>query len=394
MNTYDSLFLFGLFILAVGLGFLLGSRASRPLNRTSEPEFIPSMQELLADTDKQSLNQLLDVERFSQDDIELLFDLGKNLRQRGDIGQATDLHQSLFARTDLSKTILQRVKLELAQDFAHAGLLDRAESLFLELLQQGVPTMLRGNDGRSLQVDTSHRLVELYEDEKDWSRIVQIFEAKRLRCDASLNVRIAHAYCELAEQHINNSNFLQAITQCRLASKVDGHCSRAHIIQGDLAFDAKEFHEAIRCYLRAMERDKHAILHLLERLIHAFNEVQDQVGQMQHLQAYWRQQNYVPILHALTDVVVQQQGSSSALDFLVDQLKAAPSNRGFHLLVEFAVKHDLKLDQQQLSPISEILDEVVSSSPSYTCSHCGLKTQQTYWRCHSCKQWGTIKSIN
>ncbi len=394
MNTHDSFLLFLLFILAVGLGFLLGRRASLRSQDNNEPEFIPSMQELLDNTDKQSLNQLLDVERFTQDDIDLLFDLGNNLRQRGDIGQATDLHQSLFARTDLSKLTLQRVKLELAQDFAHAGLLDRAESLFLEILQSSSPIMLRNTDRRSLYVDTSHRLVELYEDEKDWLGIVNTYETKRLRCDSRLNIRIAHAYCELATQYIQDRNFLQAVNYCRTAMKVDGRCSRAQIIQGDLAYDVNEYHEAIRCYLRAIEIEQHAIVHLLERLIAAFQAVGDENSQLQYLQQYWRQQNYVAVLSALAELVSSQQDSSSALDFLVSQLKESPSNKGFHVLVEFAVKHNLKLDQNQLSPISDILSDVVTNTPNYSCSHCGLKTQKTYWRCPSCKQWGSVRAIN
>jgi len=264
----DSALIYVLLLLGIAIGWTLGYRFARQGKKKTPDDWIPSVEVLLAQAGDVSLERMLNVSTLDDDSIDLFLKLGRTLREKGEVDRAIHLHQSLFARTDLSKFTLQTLELELAIDFSHAGLLDRAERLFTELLD---------TKGRTRERASTH-LVELYEEEGEWQEILQLYQQKKIQMTPQLSRRVSHAVCELAVASVEGGNYLETQKLARLALKIDNACARSFVVLGDMAFGQKEYREAIRCYLRAVEIDSQALISLLDNLVEAFKQVGDANG--------------------------------------------------------------------------------------------------------------------
>jgi lipopolysaccharide biosynthesis regulator YciM len=378
----DSALVYLLLLAGVAIGWGFGYRFARQ-SKPPEPDWIPNVELLLAEANDVALERFLNVPQLDDDALDLLLKLGRSLREKGEADRAIHLHQSLFARTDLPKHSMQALELELAVDYAHAGLLDRAERLFLELLD---------SKGR-VQEKAAFALVELYEEEGDWQQILDLHQRKKLPSDDTIARRVAHAACEMAEQARQQDDFLELHKLCKRALKVDPHCARAWVVQGDLAHVQGELREAVRCYLRAVDVDGQAIIHTLEPMVDCFRQLQDLDGLERYLGQHWRDTHYVPALIAQLECEAEQGDASSAISQLLQELTTQPSNQGFFALVELVMRHRQQLDKSQLLVVYGILRRIVESEPRFVCNHCGFKATEPHWRCPSCKSWSTLGSF-
>jgi lipopolysaccharide biosynthesis regulator YciM len=379
----DSALIYVLLLLGIAIGWTLGYRFARQAKKSTPDDWMPSVEDLLAQAGDVSLERLLNVSSLDDDSIDLFLKLGKTLREKGEVDRAIHLHQSLFARTDLSKTTLQTLELELAIDFSYAGLLDRAERLFSELLDA---------KGRVREKASSH-LVELYEEEGEWQEIYDLYLNKKIHISPLLARRVSHAVCELAESAVVAGDFLEAQKLSRAALKIDSACARAFVVSGNMAFSQKEYHEAVRCYLRAVEIDSQALISILDPLVDSFKHVGDAGGLLNHLSRHWKETHYVPALVAKIDCLAEGQGPEVAIGSLLQELQNQPSNSGFFSLVEMVVRHKQQLDKSQLLILYDILRRIVENEPKFICKNCGFKAKEPHWRCPSCKNWATVASF-
>src|SRR5690606_16762975 len=102
----------------------------------------------------------------NSDTLETHLALGNLLRRQGEVDRAIRIHQNLLARPGLSSIQQHHAQLELARDYVKAGLFDRAERLFLELVDRSAElrnTCLEG-------------LIEIYRDEKEWGKAIATVE--------------------------------------------------------------------------------------------------------------------------------------------------------------------------------------------------------------------------
>lgn len=380
----DSALIYVLLLLGVAIGWTLGYRFAKQGKKQTPDNWLPSVEALLAQAGDVSLERLLNLSQLDDDSVDLFLKLGKTLRDKGEVDRAIHLHQSLFARTDLSKHILQTLELELAIDFSHAGLLDRAERLYLELLDA---------KGR-IKEHASRHLVELYEDEGEWQEIYNLHVEKKLHLTLHLSKRVSHAVCELAEGAVSSSDYLQAQKLCRQALKIDPGCARSFVVSGNMAYGHQEYHEAIRCYLKAVEIDPQALISLLDKMIRAFKELDDPEGLLNHLGKHWHESHYVPALVAKVQCMAERDGGGAGISALLAELKNQPSNSGFFALIEMVVQHKQQLDKSQLFTLYDILRRIVDNEPKFICKNCGFKAEESHWRCPSCKDWATIDSFH
>ena len=378
----DNLLVYVLLLSGIAIGWLLGYRFAKGGKKASKPDWIPSVEFLLAEANDASLERLLNVPQLDDDAVDLFLKLGRTLRVKGEADRAVHLHQSLFARTGLPKNTQMILELELAIDYSYAGLLDRAERLFLELLN---------TRGRIFE-QSSRYLVELYEEEGEWGKILDLYRSKKLASGAALERRIAQAVCELAVQATASGDYYETQKLCRQALKIDNRCARAYIVQGDLAYSQNEAREAIRCYLKAVEVDTQAIVVVLEKMTGSFHDLGDVNGLISHLDRHWQSSHYVPALTARTECIAEQQGPEKGVTSLLQELAEAPSNQGFFALVELVVKYRLQLDKSQLLVLYDILRRIVEHEPKFICGACGFKAKEFHWRCPSCKDWSTLQS--
>lgn len=376
-----SIDLFVLLFIAVAIGWLAGFYVGRKKKISKEPDFIPSIDYLLAQNNDATLKKLLAVPNLNSDTIELYINLGRSLRHKGEVERAIHLHQSLFARTSLPKSTLLKLELELAVDFLRAGLFDRAERLLLELVKVK----------SDIQSRACLYLLELYEEEGSWQEIINVYEKKQLLDNDEIRQRVGHAICEIAKKHLDKNNYLDAHKALRKALKIYDGCSRAFVLQGNLAKRQNEHHEAIRCYLKAVAINKNAIIHLLPSLVESFSILQDEQGLLQHLNEHWHRSHYVEVLEKKTEIEAKLYGPYQALENLIRILKEQPTDRAFFILIDLIYKHKLSMDMQGALELHGLVKKIAEQSPLYICNDCGFKAKEPHWQCPSCKKWSSIE---
>ena len=222
------------------------------------------------------------------DTVETHLALGNLFRRRGETERAILIHQNLIARQTLSRVQRTQALLELGQDYMRAGLLDRAESLFQELLELDdhvVPAL--------------RQLVDIYQQEKDWDKAI----ATTHRLAAATGQRVHHVLaqycCELAEQARADGDTARATRMIEQALKEDVSCVRASLLQGELAMEAGNYTAAIGAYKRVEQQDADYLSEVLEPLTVCCNAIDQREALIDYLQQAYARHGGVTLMLVL-----------------------------------------------------------------------------------------------
>ena len=385
MPLDPNLMIYLLLVVAIGCGWLLGRfQGRRSANQKISRETLPSIDFLLAENNDGALDRLLDVAEISDEAVELYLNLGRIFREKGQTEKSIQLHQNLFARTDLSEKSQLDVELELATDFLKAGLLDRAERLLIDLIQE---------EGHTRK-QSSRLLVQLYEEEREWLSILDLYKQSKLPDLPDISSRVAQAACEYADEIFKKGNYLESHQYLKLALKVNPLCARANVIFAEVAATQGEPREAIRCYLKALKQDSNAMLAVLPKMAECFLKLEDYQGLDKQLANHWQHNHAIEVLVKRVKLLAEQGKQQQAIEILLTELFQYPSNQGFFALVEMVVNQKAVLNSSQLMSVYDILRRIVETESKYVCRSCGFKAKEHHWRCPSCKNWASVAAAS
>ena len=204
-------------------------------------EYLQSMNYLLSEQHDKAIDTFMSMVSVNKDTAETHIILGNLFRNRGEVDRAIRIHQNLIARPELKPEIRQQCSIELARDYLKSGFLDRAEQIFKKL---------------SFEIDNPVvvclHLKEIYEQEKEWKKAIDISERIQSISNEDLSDTISHYYCELAENEIILSaeeNLNEAKKYINKALNYNKKSVRALILLGDVSFQNKNFNEALKRYI-------------------------------------------------------------------------------------------------------------------------------------------------
>lgn len=318
----------------------------------------------------------------NSDTVETHLALGNLFRRRGEVDRAIRVHQNLIARPQLEKQQRVQALSELAQDYLRAGVLDRAERLFLELISMG-------EDKQVSYVN----LLNIYQQQKDWNQAIII--AKKLEANlVTMPTAIAYYYCELAEQARIGNAITKANEYLKEAVNKDKNCVRASMIAGRIALDAKDYKSAIRYYKRVREQDPDFISEVVVPLAEAYNQLNLEADFIQYIQDCLVEYPRISLVLALAEYVKKWHGDVAAIDFIIDKIHACLSLRGVERLVALYLNTTDANTRNKLLLLHEFITKLLVNKPIYRCVHCGFAGKQLYWMCPSCKRWGCVKPIH
>src|SRR5216110_973483 len=161
---FELWWLFG-FALFFGLGWLAARVDIKQLlseSRQLPRSYFRGLNFLLNEQPDKAIEAFIEVVKVDPETVELHFALGSLFRRRGETERAIRMHQNLLERADLAEDQKVIALAELGQDYLKAGILDRAEEVFKKLEKSP-----QANAARS-------HLVEIYEQEKDWNRAIDM----------------------------------------------------------------------------------------------------------------------------------------------------------------------------------------------------------------------------
>lgn len=371
---------------AAAIGWLAGRRGGEikggaRVSRLSNTYF-RGLNYLLNEQQDKAIEIFLQIAEVDKDTVETQFALGHLFRRRGEVDRAIRLHQSLVARNGLSEEQKTRAVLALGEDYMRAGLLDRAETLFTDLVQMGVhaPQALR-------------QLIAIYQAERDWHKAIEHALRYEQTSGEPMGKVIAHFHCELAEKARLENRNEQARQRIAEAYSADSHCVRAGVIEGRLELSEGNDAAAIRAFERVARHDIDYLPEIMVPLLACYErrgELARARGFLQEMIEHYP--GISPVL-ALAQMIQRDEDVGAAQQFLARQLQQRPSVRGEAAFIDLSLENPANDADESLRTLKQITDQLVVRTNSYRCQRCGFGARAHHWQCPSCKQWGTIKPL-
>ena len=368
-------------------GWYAGWRAARNsggrrVNRL-KTSYFRGLNYLLNEQPDKAIEVFLQIAEVDSDTVETHFALGHLFRRRGEVDRAIRIHQNLVERSSLSDEQRVQAVLELGEDYMRAGLLDRAETLFADLVRLGeqAPQALR-------------HLIAIYQAERDWDKAIEHAERLEAATGEPTGRLVAQFHCELAERHRRRGELAQARGRLAQAGVAEVNCVRAGLIEGQIELSEGRDAAAVRAFERVARHDPDLLPELLKPLLAAY----ERLGERARARAFLaemseRYAGTAPVL-ALARMIREDEGDCAAVDYLADALLQRPSVKGQAALVEFASMRPGGDSAAILRVLGQTTERLASSVLTYRCSRCGFGARQHHWQCPSCKSWSTVRPIH
>jgi lipopolysaccharide biosynthesis regulator YciM len=364
---------------------LSAGNRGRSRNREGQSAFsehcLQGLNYLLSEQSDKAINLLVDLVDVDEDTVETHLVLGSLFRRRGEVDRAIRIHQNIIARPSLSPEQKANALQQLGIDYLKAGLLDRAENIFLKLSDTG-----------KNQEEAYRYLTSVYEQEKEWNKAVDAAVRHQKSGGASQHVRIAHYHCELVEEYVKTSKVEAAVAEAEQALLVDPDCIRAHIQAGDIQLSKGNFTAAVKRYRKALAIDRHFSPVVLNRLYKTFARA----GTLHDFPAFVREN-------------ADCASDAAARYFLVRAYKDLGDEERLHALLYQEMKRDevspyivlayLEMMKEKTSgeirtsfqSLEHTLDSRLGTYMACHCTHCGFESNLIFWQCPGCQHWGTVR---
>jgi lipopolysaccharide assembly protein B len=371
-------------LLALPLFFALGWMAARVDIRqiVTESRLLPAsyfkgLNFLLNEQPDKAIEAFIEVAKVNPQTIELHFALGSLFRRRGEVERAIRMHQNLAEREDLAQEQKLQALLELAQDYLKAGLLDRAEELFLKL------------------DDTPHAeaalrfLLEIYEQEKEWRKAIVIAEKLEVLNGNSFQKEIANFYCEMAARELMQSRPAEARPFLTEALQHHRLCVRANMLLGDLERDLGNRPAAIAAWQRIESQNPAYLSLVAERLLNAYRDNGHAEEGLNLLRGFLDKYASQDLLDMVYQATLTSSGAQAAYRLVRDEVRRTPTLLGLDKLLE-AQLLDVPVERRNdLELVKQLIHQHTRSLAMYKCEHCGFRARQFYWHCPACGEWET-----
>src|SRR3989344_3578847 len=134
MSTLWALLIFAALISAWYLGYHTRQKRLEAQKLNLPRDYLVGLNFLLNEETDKAVDVFIKMLEVDSDTVETHLAIGKLFRRRGEVDRAIRIHQNLIARPHLDKEYREQSLFELGQDYMSAGMLDRAERIFLDLI--------------------------------------------------------------------------------------------------------------------------------------------------------------------------------------------------------------------------------------------------------------------
>src|SRR6266852_296938 len=359
---FELWWLFG-FALFFGLGWLAARIDIKQLlweSRQLPRSYFKGLNFLLNEQPDKAIEAFIEVVKVDPETVELHFALGSLFRRRGETERAIRMHRNLLERPDLGAEQRLHAMVELGQDYLKAGLLDRAEEMFLKL---------KGSPHRAEALKFALEL------EKESGQSAQ--------------KEIANYYCELALSEVTHSRPEGARHHLEAALAAHRKCVRANIILGDIAAASGDHDGAIRAWKRIEQQNPAYLALVAQRLLESHRALGRTEEGLTLLRGYLANFPSLDLLDVAFQSTLDSEGPETAYKLVKDELRRNQTLLGLDKLLEAQLlvapaerRHDLEL-------VRNLIHSHTQRLARYHCENCGFKARQFYWHCPACGGWET-----
>jgi lipopolysaccharide biosynthesis regulator YciM len=380
MPTESTFLLAGLFLLLAAAGWAMGRFGERDEEQPPPPlniDYLKGLNFLLNEQTDQALEHFLEMVRVDDKTIETHFALGSLFRRRGEVDRAIRIHQNIIARPDLAAEQRDQALHALAKDYLHAGLLDRAENLFVRLSQ-----------GSRYQVQALESLCRIYEQEKEWERAIDAAEKLEVLGGRSLALQVAHYYCELAEAASHHNDYSAARAYVKKAQTGRPRTMRGALTRAHIAQETHDSKTALRLYHRIIDENTYLIAEALPEIVAIYTREGELAELERALKSLLQKHPEMSSLIAYT-AIVNDIGGVPVIDVVVRQYMLDEPTLAEFVDLQRLSDQGREQEESVLTKIRKALSKLATASPRYQCQECGFSSQRLLWQCPSCRNWET-----
>ncbi|MCK7578953.1 MAG: lipopolysaccharide assembly protein LapB [Chromatiales bacterium] len=348
----------------------------------AHPDFLRGLNYLLEEQPDKAIDLFLRLTEVDSETAETHLALGSLFRRRGEVDRAIRLHQNLIERRHLGPELRGFALFELGQDYMSAGLLDRAEVLFQELVGLGLHSQ------RALQA-----LREIYQRERDWGRCLEVAAQLEALTGQRLTVEIAHYHCELAEEARRRQDAAGAREQLSQVRRVESDCVRATMLEGFMALEDGDVAGAAALFKRVAERGPTYAPEILPALIESMERLGEDV--IAYLETLAAGRAGPHLMLALGERVEQARGAEAALDLLADYLARWADLAVLERFLDLRARGpdpDGRAHRYARVALG-VARHLLQRQSVYQCEQCGFQARALHWQCPSCRSWGTVAAV-
>lgn len=317
--------------------------------------------------------------------IQLKLVLGKLYRSNGENDLAIKLHNQLLNSQYLfSLDEKDQVRLELAQDFQHAGLVDRAETLLLKLEH----SQLYAHRAQQL-------LLNIYQQDKNWQSAITTAH-KLATSDYSYHTEVAQFNCELAQEALIKSDHVAAHKFLDAALAINRKCVRANLLLGELYFNSDDYHQAVTTW-QLIEKQNYLYLPLvLDKLFAAYVSLKQIKECLILIRGYATLYPKLNMCDFLYEKLVSYENPNLAFAYLRTTLKANPTAKIAAMMMDHYI--DCTNLSEELRVVGETIKALLlrynEKLSNYHCGRCNFKSKTFFWQCPACYEWESINPNN
>ncbi len=379
--------LFLLLPVAAAYGWYMGRRSAQQSKQDDASrlsrDYVTGVNFLLSNQQDKAVDLFLDMVKEDTGTVEAHLTLGNLFRSRGEVDRAIRIHQSLMESASLTYDQRLLAVQQLGRDYMAAGLYDRAEGMFKQLV-----------DETDFRLGALQQLLQIYQSTSDWQSAIEVAERLVKLGKEKHRGEIANFWCELALQQMAGNDLDKAMALLKKGAAADKNSARVSIMMGRVWMEKGDYAKAVESLERVIEQDKELVGETLEMLQTCYQ----QLGKIDEWEAFLRrcadENTGATADLMLAQILEQREGIESAQNYVTRQLERHPTMRVFHKLIDYHINEaEEGRAKQSLGVLRQMVGEQVRSKPRYRCQKCGFTAHTLYWHCPSCRSWSTIKPI-
>lgn len=379
--------LFLLLPIAAAYGWYMGDRNAKQKytnqsNRLSR-EYVDGLNFLLSNQKDKAVDLFLDMLKEDEGTLEAHLTLGNLFRSRGEVDRAIRIHQALMESSSLSFEQRLLAIQQLGRDYMVAGLYDRAEEMFLQLI-----------DEEDFQQHALQQLIFIYQSTSEWINAINTATKLVKLGNTKYKTDIAQFYCELASLAIANEDLEKAYSLLQKSAAADAKCARTSLMLGRVLIVQNKIEQAIESFKQILEQDKAFIGEALPLLKECYLKLNKEDEFQQFLQLCVDKDSGNVAELMLADIIEKKRGLDAAQNYMYRELLKHPNLKGFYRLMDYHVADaEQGRAKESLLLLRNMVGEQIKIVPNYRCQKCGFTVNSIYWLCPGCRSWSTIKPV-
>lgn len=379
--------LFLLLPVAAAYGWYMGRRSAQQSRQDDASrlsrDYVTGVNFLLSNQQDKAVDLFLDMLKEDTGTVEAHLTLGNLFRSRGEVDRAIRIHQSLMESASLTYDQRLLAVQQLGRDYMAAGLYDRAEDMFKQLV-----------DETDFRLSALQQLLQIYQATSDWQSAIDVAERLVKLGKEKHRGDIANFWCELALQQMANSDMDKAMSLLKKGAAADRNSARVSIMIGRVWMEKGDYAKAVESLEWVINQDKELVGETLDMLQTCYQ----QLGKLDEWELFLRRcvdENAGATAELmLAQILEQREGVEAAQSYVTRQLERHPTMRVFHKLMDYHLNEaEEGRAKESLGVLRNMVGEQVRSKPRYRCQKCGFTAHTLYWHCPSCRSWSTIKPI-